>query len=308
MRPQLLRPEAPELGRVHLAAGVRRGELGDEDTEELVRANLGPRLRNQLPDGEHLPQHPEGTVRVGGHDGQPRNQRRLQAELPLLGRVGAPSAPGPVPGIPLCSERDGRGDERQAADLHGRPLGFSEAGRHFHRSILVPFVHGLGFEVLDPWALTDPARIDAVQRRPYGPEKRDAWRRLNREMGARNRAAIDEAEGVVAVLDGVDVDSGTAAEIGYAFARHRDGERGRHAGEGRPPGHRAGAAAQPGHAPDIPAEPLLRVRLQRAGAAAAGVLYPAFGLLLSPMVASAAMTVCSVSVIANALRLRRAPL
>jgi len=38
---------------------------------------------------------------------------------------------------------------------------------------------------------------------------------------------------------------------------------------------------------------------------AAGVLYPVFGLLLSPIVASAAMTVSSVSVIANALRLRR---
>jgi len=39
---------------------------------------------------------------------------------------------------------------------------------------------------------------------------------------------------------------------------------------------------------------------------AAGVLYPALGLLLNPMIASAAMTLSSVSVIGNALRLRNA--
>jgi nucleoside 2-deoxyribosyltransferase len=99
------------------------------------------------------------------------------------------------------------------------PLGFSEAGRAFHSDSILPALRGLGYEPLDPWTLTDQAKIDAVLSLPYGPEKRDAWKALNIEIGGNNRAAIDRCDAVFVVLDGVDVDSGSAAEVGYAFAK-----------------------------------------------------------------------------------------
>jgi nucleoside 2-deoxyribosyltransferase len=98
------------------------------------------------------------------------------------------------------------------------PLGFSEAGRAFYKGVLRK-VKRLGHTPIDPWTLTAEAKIDRVQKIPYGAKKRDAWRKLDVEIGGNNRAGIDRADMVLAVLDGVDVDSGTAAEIGYAFAK-----------------------------------------------------------------------------------------
>src|SRR2546427_12794501 len=90
------------------------------------------------------------------------------------------------------------------------PLGFSEAGRHFYNSVLVPFVKSLGYEVLDPWGLTDARKIEAVQPMPYGPEKREAGRALHRRMGATNPAAGDGAHRALATLERHSVDNGTA--------------------------------------------------------------------------------------------------
>jgi nucleoside 2-deoxyribosyltransferase len=97
------------------------------------------------------------------------------------------------------------------------PLGFSEGGRQFHDEALIPRLVACGCEILDPWKLTDEAKIVAVARMTYGEERREAWRELSSEIGHNNALAIAECDALFAVLDGSDVDSGTAAEIGYAF-------------------------------------------------------------------------------------------
>jgi nucleoside 2-deoxyribosyltransferase len=98
------------------------------------------------------------------------------------------------------------------------PLGFSEVGRLFYNDKLLPLLKGSGCEVLDPWTLTPESEIKPVQNMPYGPARKIAWQKLNAVIGANNESAIRRADMVFAVLDGVDVDSGTAAEIGCGFA------------------------------------------------------------------------------------------
>ncbi len=98
------------------------------------------------------------------------------------------------------------------------PLGFSEVGRDFMYARIIPEIEELGYSVLDPWKLTPDELIQPVLNLPYGEEKREKWRELNRIIGKNNADAIRESSGLVAVLDGIDVDSGTASEIGYAAA------------------------------------------------------------------------------------------
>jgi nucleoside 2-deoxyribosyltransferase len=74
------------------------------------------------------------------------------------------------------------------------PLGFSEAGRHYYSQVYLPALAAV-VEPVDPWALTTPA-----------------------DIGRRNAEAIKSCTLLAALLDGQEVDAGTAAEVGYAAA------------------------------------------------------------------------------------------
>lgn len=100
------------------------------------------------------------------------------------------------------------------------PLGFSAATRSFYEDEVLAGLRDAGFAPIDPWH--EPAyaaELVRVRGLAPGEQRLAAFAALNRRFGARNVAKIDEADALLAILDGVDVDSGTAAEIGYAAAR-----------------------------------------------------------------------------------------
>ena len=72
--------------------------------------------------------------------------------------------------------------------------------------------------MLDPWADPDGTTAAAFALAPDDPRRHATLSALNARLGAANAASIESADAVLAVLDGSDVDSGTAAEIGFAAA------------------------------------------------------------------------------------------
>jgi nucleoside 2-deoxyribosyltransferase len=97
------------------------------------------------------------------------------------------------------------------------PLGFAHSTHHFMHDLAGRLREHV--IVNNPWDTDgdDPfpelLSIDSVAER----DRRLA--EVNRKLGRSNHEAIDASDGLFAILDGVDVDSGTAAEIGYAFAK-----------------------------------------------------------------------------------------
>ena len=101
------------------------------------------------------------------------------------------------------------------------PLGFSEVGRDFYYGKLLPQLKSMGIEIIDPWVLTSQEKIDTIVNLDFGQAKKNAWEELNIEIGKNNAQGIKDCDILIAILDGTDVDSGTASEIGHAAALNK---------------------------------------------------------------------------------------
>lgn len=96
--------------------------------------------------------------------------------------------------------------------------GFTERGSDFLYNKVIPLLEEQELEILNPWKLTTPEEVEKVYSMPNGIEKDDAVKRLNHLIGRRNINAIEESDFIFACLEGQEIDSGTASEIGFAYA------------------------------------------------------------------------------------------
>src|SRR3989344_324333 len=96
-------------------------------------------------------------------------------------------------------------------------LGFSESGREFLYGKLIPLVEGTGFFVLDPWKLTPKHFISNASKIRGEYDRVARLKEVNDIIGSNNEKAIRISNSILAVVDGQEVDSGVASEVGFAY-------------------------------------------------------------------------------------------
>ena len=96
------------------------------------------------------------------------------------------------------------------------PLGFAASTRGFMAETLVRLREVV--DVANPWDDTSfAADFERAQALTDINARRVAFHKINLGIGAKNETMIRSVDMLVAILDGVDVDSGTAGEIGFAY-------------------------------------------------------------------------------------------
>jgi nucleoside 2-deoxyribosyltransferase len=100
------------------------------------------------------------------------------------------------------------------------PYGFTDAGREFMKKTFITNFKQEAFDILNPWDYFDSISktISEIYSLTDTKEQIDKLKNLNQQISSRNENLLEQAQVVVAILDGADVDSGVASEIGYACA------------------------------------------------------------------------------------------
>ncbi|MBZ0258453.1 nucleoside 2-deoxyribosyltransferase [bacterium] len=99
------------------------------------------------------------------------------------------------------------------------PLGFAESTTPFRQTIQT-CLQAKKLDVIDPWSTasdleTELTKAEQIENKEL---RINALHSISIKIAERNAVYIRNCDLMLAVLDGVDVDSGTASEIGYAFA------------------------------------------------------------------------------------------
>jgi len=97
------------------------------------------------------------------------------------------------------------------------PLGFAASTKPYMDE-LEHALAGTGIAVINPWKSDFGMAFQHANAIADYPERVAALGRVNTEVARTNEQSIRAADAMLAVLDGVDVDSGTASEMGFAFA------------------------------------------------------------------------------------------
>ena len=96
------------------------------------------------------------------------------------------------------------------------PLGFADSTRGFMAELITEL--STVVRVVNPWDDTSFAtEFDRVRALKDIAARREGFHAINLGIGGKNEALIRPVDMLVGVLDGVDVDSGTAAEMGFAY-------------------------------------------------------------------------------------------
>lgn len=96
------------------------------------------------------------------------------------------------------------------------PLGFAESTRAYLQ-VIVESLQSAGQQVLNPWDQPEGRKILKAQGVEDRKSRLRALAGANRAVAEANERAIRSCDWMLAILDGVDVDSGTASEIGFAY-------------------------------------------------------------------------------------------